>query len=115
MSLLTGTEKATEDKDCKGMVFRCSSSQFTYLEKSGKIVWGEKTFMKLLKRDSCPGCDQCAYMFDELHEFSLERDISFRPSLEPGAKYKLTVVDVGVDNETGYCDEWHLAFVKIEE
>lgn len=45
----------------------------------------------------------------------MDRDLDIRPNIEHGAKYRLTVVDVGHDWETGICDECHLAFIKIKE
>lgn len=108
-------QSTSVEETCPGLVFRCVHSQFSYEDRKGRIVWGERTFMRQLKKESCEGCRHCGFLWDDLHEFSVDRDLDIRPNIEHGAKYRLTVVDVGHDWETGICDEWHLAFIKIEE
>ena len=100
---------------CPGLVFRCSHSQFSYRDRKNRIVWGEKTMMRLLIKESCEGCRHCGYLEDELHEFSCERSADIRPGIEHGAKYRLTIVDIERDWESGMVDGWGLAFIKIEE
>lgn len=100
---------------CEGLVFRCVSSQFAYEDRKGRTVWGERTFMRQLKKESCEGCSKCLNMLGALKEFSSDSDVSVRPTLEHGAKYKLQGVDISHDYETGICDDWGLAFIKIEE
>lgn len=71
--------------------------------------------MRMLIKDSCDGCQHCGFLEGDLQEYSCERSVDIRPNIEHGAKYRLSVVDISRDWETGICDEWHLAFIKIEE
>ena len=66
--------------------------------------------MRQLKKKSCPGCKHCGYLLDELGEFD---EIDIRPYTEDGALYKLEVVDVSTDWESGLADDWNLAFIKV--
>lgn len=100
---------------CPGMVFRCIHSQYAYLDQRGRVIWGDRTVMRQLKKESCEGCSNCGYLYDSLSEFVGESPTDIRPEIEHGAKYRLTVVDIHKDWETGIVDDWNLAFIKIEE
>ena len=102
-------------KSCPGLVFRCIHSQYTYRDRKNRIIWGERTVMRQLIKESCPDCDRCGYLEDNLQEDSTEQNVDIRPRLEHGAKYRLAVVDVGYDWETGQCDSWTIAFILIED
>lgn len=104
-----------QKEQCEGLVFRCVSSQYTYRDRKNRIIWGERTVMRQLIKESCPGCDRCGYLEDNLQIDSTEQNVDIRPRLEHGAKYRLAVADVGYDWETGQCDSWTIAFILIED
>jgi len=103
----------TEEKEsCKGQVYRCHTNRF--VNSSGSYV--EKTTMRKLKTKSCRGCETCGYLDDDLREqLSYGEGIDIRPSVCDGEVYRLMVVDVSTDWETGIVDDWSVAFVLIEE
>lgn len=100
---------------CKGLVFRLSITQHYFVDDHKRIIWVDRTVMRQLKMDSCPGCRHCGYLHEYLDEFTTHNDIQIRPRINPGAKYELKVVDISRDPETGVVDDWSLAFVEIEE
>lgn len=96
---------------CKGHVFRGKLS--SYLNSKGHYVLTQS--MILLKRKSCQGCEQC----DGLNSFNEDLGMDRRPImpefLEDGALYKLNVVNVSRDWETGHTDDWDWEFIKHNE
>lgn len=95
---------------CKGKVYRCRVNAF--VNSKGEYVYQEK--MIPLKRKSCPGCDKCGYLEDQLPEFVSMGSAAEIQGIEDGAIYRLEVVNESRDWETGIIDDWDLAFIKCE-
>lgn len=120
MALFSSVEKVVREAmkevvPCKGKIFRCNKSMYTYNDR-GTIIWGEKVVMRELKKKSCPGCENCGYFDDDLSDMTNDGGdlVSIRPEIEHNALYKLEVVDVTIDYESGLCDGYELAFIKVE-
>jgi len=103
-------EEKYNKPECKGQIYRCNVNMF--LNSSGNYV--EKVTMRHLRTKSCRGCECCGYLEDDLREFiAIGEGASIRPAIKHGELYRLQIVDVGVDWETGAADEWHIAFVLL--
>lgn len=97
--------------ECKGKLFRCKDTRYTYDEK-GKIIFGHQTLMRELKRKSCPGCAHCEPMIDDLKDTSSP---IIKPVVKHGGLYRLDYGNISRDWETGIVDDWDLIFTLIEE
>lgn len=100
--------KPVELKACIGKVYRGRRNSF--VNKKGEYVYQER--MLPLKKQSCPGCKHCDYLFDELYD---GLSLPIIDNIEDGALYRLKVVNESMDWETGIIDDYDLQFVKIEE
>lgn len=56
-------ESKIKQSECKGLIYRANRSQ--YIQNN---IIGERTYLKLLKRKSCPGCEKCGWMIEYLDE-----------------------------------------------
>lgn len=93
---------------CKGLVYRAKVSQYI----SGDTI-GERTYLKILKRKSCPGCEACGHM-EEMFQEDIEQygsavDMSH---VEDGVAYRL-VLDISHPSYE-YPDEVEAEFKLIE-
>lgn len=76
----------TKDQ-CKGLVYRAKRSQYIY---DGAI--GERVYLKLLKRKSCPGCSKCDWMQEAFEEdLSCNGQAVDLSGVEDGKAYELVV------------------------
>jgi len=99
----------TQGNGCKGLVFRAHVSRYV---SGGRIC--ERRELRLLKRESCPGCKECGWIFDsQAEDLSNGCGVSL-DNLEDGALYRLTGSGTP-DHETGIVDwiEWDLSKVDI--
>lgn len=98
---------------CKGKVYRYT--EYTYFGKKGEFVSGYK--LSPLKRLSCPGCENCFWIEDDIQEgiFSNSHYIEINKGVKHNDTVRLTFHEDGRDWETGVVDSWHLVAVKIEE
>ncbi len=101
-------DEAKEKAGCKGLFFRYRGNNYFH---EGKLEF-KKTFTKL-KRKSCPGCNLCQSMEDDLGE-DLELVI-FPDNLTNEGIYELKVVNMTTDCETGYVDNWDIEFFPAED
>lgn len=100
-----------EGVSCKGLVFRCEINEYFSGE---RIV--QKTTYRLLKRKSCPGCDQCGFMRDDLNEMiSGQYGMIWPDNPKHGALYSPRVTNVARDWETGYVDDWDIILEEVVE
>jgi len=106
--LFEQAETVPEPEQCKGLVFRGYNSTF----KSGNHV-GRHQGIKLLKRQSCPGCEKCYFLLDFVSEDIYCGSLEM-PEIENGELYSIEVVVDGRDWETGYVDDCHARVYKIE-
>jgi len=96
-----------QEGKCKGLIFRGKLNTFFSID---KYVYQES--MVLLKKKSCPGCQECQFLLDDLPEM-LDRG-NLINDFEDGALYKLEMSNVITDWETGHADDWGLLFNKIK-
>lgn len=98
---------------CKDRFFRVRKNAYIH---NGKIVIS--TTLKELKRKSCPGCNVCGWMEDDLYEGLVnygESYIDGLDELKDGDMVRLNVVIDSTDYETGHADSWHLKAYKVDE
>ena len=107
---------------CDGLLFRGFSSTYYH---DGTI--GRKEGIRLLKRQSCKGGDDCkswdgedfstyccdTWFLEEMNEMLPDGVII--PDIEDGALYRIRVVNETYDFESGYCDGFDFEFYKVEE
>ena len=96
---------------CKGRIYRGRINAYV---SNGKYVYQES--MSFLKRESCKGCDKCNFLEDYLHEFACDIDgnLPIIKNIKDQALYKLKIVNMSRDWETGYVDEFDLEFVELK-
>ena len=100
-----------EKTKCLGLFYRGRIN--SYANARGDYVYKES--MTLLKRKSCPGCNNCYFLHDNLREIASEEYRPIIRNIEDGALYSLQAVNPSRDWETGIIDDWDLEFVKMEE
>jgi hypothetical protein len=77
---------------------------------------GMREGIKLLRRKSCPGCKDCIWMVEELNERADQSDIILpKGGIKQGALYRIEVVNISKDWESGIADEWDLQIVEVKE
>jgi hypothetical protein len=101
-----------EEKNCIGKLFRGYHSMFL----CDGTHFGYREGIKLLKRKSCPGCDHCFWMEDELYERANDGDVILpKGGIKQGALYRIEIANVSKDWESGIIDEWDLKIVEVKE
>ncbi len=109
-SLFDGRNLKPEGEPCKGLYYRASCSSYGDLEQIG-----ERVRLRLLKRRSCPGCDNCWGIIEILKEYiacDTPPDLS---RIEHGKIYTPSIRITSTGWETGYADEWEVQFTEVEE
>lgn len=96
---------------CNGLVYRARENNF--VNKRGEVVYSKR--MSPLKRESCPGCENCGYMLYELDEWISMGEVPIVKDFKHGAVYRLDITNIQKDWETGYVDGYDLVFVKIRD
>ncbi len=96
---------------CKGLTFRGYSSTFIS-HRSRRIERREG--VALLKNSSCPGCEKCDWMLDDMSEHIACETLNL-PEIEHGTLYSLKVANISRDSESGIIDDFDLEFYKIKE
>ena len=101
----------TERSKCNGLVFRGYSSRF-FDFKSKRLE--KKEGFRLLKRESCKGCQFCGFYFDDI-DIMLEQDqIIFPKEIKSECLYGIKVVNEERDWESGQIDGWDYEIYEIE-
>lgn len=96
---------------CKGIVWRLKVNRF--INKKGEVVYTER--MTRLKRESCPGCIECAWVLEGIQEFiDMGTPIQI-DKIEHNGKYSLKVINITTDWESGVMDGWDLKFSLMED
>lgn len=96
--------------ECKGIIFRANVTHYV----TG-INIGQKIRLRQLKRKSCPGCNKCRWIYDQIEEVNEDWPIIGIDKVKNGKLYTITVTNIGRDFETGLVDEWDLAIVEWKE
>jgi hypothetical protein len=118
MSFLINSIKNLEkDKKppCNGPVYRASVRSFQSTTINGQERLNFNIQLNRLKRKSCPGCEQCGYIYDYLDEIVENDEIEGVCDVEDKKLYRFEFVEDGYDYEGGYCDDWHLKLVEFKE
>lgn len=87
--------------ECKGLIFRYSSNLYMSAHRSIE----DRRSLRLLKRDSCSGCDNCYWMWEHLKEEIYCVESEYLDGLIAGFKYKLI--------PTGPMDEIEFVFKRL--
>ena len=99
-------------EECKGLIFRCEIT--SWVGSDNDVNFKER--YRFIKSASCPGCEQCGFLWDDLHERTC--DPIYQTILrngDHGKLYELKVTGVSHDWETGIVDDWDIEFVKLPE
>ncbi len=98
---------AEEPNECKGIIFRGHVSQYF---DGNKLVLKQE--LRILKRKSCPGCEKCGFLLDEINEGT---HIIFPDEIKNGKLYSCKVTNMSRDYETGYVDGWDILIYEVKE
>jgi len=98
---------------CKGIVFRASVSQWMSVQRDINF----KKQLRVLKRKSCPGCEQCHWLWDDLSERMSEfyPQDSIIADVEDGKLYTIITTNLSTDWESGIIDGYDLEFIEYKE
>lgn len=99
-----------DEVKCRGVYFRGSVYE----------GWDGRTYssiirLKLLKRMSCPGCEHCGWIYDQLHEVGPDWPLVGIEKVEDGKIYTIGVCNESKDWETGIVDQWDLEVVDLNK
>lgn len=105
---LLKAKNSISSNSCKGQIFRADVQMC--MTKRGVMF---SVRLNKLKRMSCPGCEYCSWITDDLSEIDPDHwPIIGIESAEHGKLYTLEMCNVGRDYETGMVDEWDLRVVE---
>lgn len=109
-SLSVEDENPPDVVECKGIFFRYSRS--SYVSSHQSVEFRES--YRLLKKKSCPGCDECRYFWEELSMDDVDTFNMEWPK-EPchGDLYKVRYIAGWKDSDGDYYD-WSWALDKVE-
>jgi hypothetical protein len=94
---------------CTGLVFRGFNSMFF---SGGKLERREG--IRLLKRESCNGCEKCGWMLENLSQDDCSETI-IMPTIDDGKVYTVKITNESRDWETGYVDDYDLEVVLLKD
>jgi hypothetical protein len=116
IDLLDFSDLEPDKKDpevCKGVVFRGHRSCYWSAQRQTLAF---KQDLRLLKKKSCPGCQQCYWMFEDLSEMSFnESFILPKRGIQEGKLYSVRVTNISKDWESGIVDNWDLEVYEVDE
>ncbi len=107
------TNQGDSQKPCTGLVFRFSTS-LCVTQHNGLL---QRQELRLLKRKSCPGCEECGWIMDCIKEdiyLDGGKDSSMFSKMEHGKLY-IPHFTWHKDWETGIEDDYDLDFVEYTE
>lgn len=98
-------------KDCKGLYWRGSENIF--IDGDGRIK--QTNELRILKKKSCPGCEKCGWIFDEISG-SIDCGVASNllSKIEHGKLYQLKC-DTTTEWETGITEVDKIWFEEVEE
>lgn len=95
-------------ENCKGVIYK---ADVQHCKTERGILYSIR--LNKLKRMSCPGCNQCVYIEDDINEIGPGRSqIKNIEMVEHGKLYTIEVCDISRDYETGIIDDWNLEVVE---
>ena len=92
---------------CTGLVFRGFNSFFWSGEKLER-----REGIRLLKKKSCPGCEKCGFILDDLSVQVIIGSM-IMPSIEDGKLYTVRITNQSTDWETGYVDDYDTEVILL--
>lgn len=98
-----------KENACKGQIFKADVS--FYRTSRG---FAETTKLNLMKRMSCPGCEYCGWVFEEISKIGYGYDFTIPNEIEHGKFYTLVMTNPNRDWETGVVDDWDVEVVEFE-
>jgi hypothetical protein len=107
--LAAKSEPIPGEIECKGLVFRANRSQYF----TGSTL-ASRTELRLLKRKSCPGCEKCGWLWDELRQSDFNNRLDF-DAVSHGKCYTIDMCNVSTDWESGVIDDYDLEFIEVKE
>jgi hypothetical protein len=63
---------------------------------------------------SCPGCEGCDWMEDEIRNF-IDNDTPITHEPKEGQLYRVAIINEERDWESGIIDAWDIAFVPLKD
>lgn len=103
-------EVENSSPECNGTVFRANVQM---CRTARGIMFSVR--LDKLKRKSCPGCEKCGWIDEELSQVDNDNPIIGIESCEHGELYTLTTCNHSTDWETGQVDGWDLKVVPYHE
>jgi hypothetical protein len=106
-------DEEKEESKCKGIVYRGVVSSYISSHNSVEV----RKSLRILKRESCPGCSKCGWMNDFINEDIWGGDfhsVDYLPNIENGKKYRLQISTYH-DHETGYSEVDGSEFVEVKD
>lgn len=94
-------------KECKGLIFRGYNKQFV----SGNHI-GLHQGLKLLKRKSCPGCEECSWVMEQIADMLKFNQVIW-PEIEDGKLYSVHTTNEKRDLETGLVDDYDFEIFEV--
>jgi hypothetical protein len=94
---------------CKGRFYRGYVTKY-----QTKYGIAKKIEVRILKRMSCPGCDKCGGIDEDLNMGLWEDYISLE-GIEDGKIYQTEYYNVSTDWEGGYVDSYDIRFVEVKD
>jgi len=97
-------------KECKGIFWKGKTSAFVSSHKSIEI----RKSLILLKRKSCPGCEECECIWEHLNE-DIWEEYSYLNNIENNKIYTFKVnILSGIENGIHYEEVSHISFIEAE-
>lgn len=90
---------------CKGLYYRVRVSRY----RSSNGVIAHRREYRPLQRLSCHGCARCDWMWDAL----ADADYKFLDGGKDGDVVRLVMANISHDPESGYVDDFDLAFTSL--
>ena len=101
--------------ECKGVILRARVSHFADSNVDYSIRIGLHIRFNMLKKKSCPGCDECFWIHDQIGEVSNDWPIADMDRVEDGKMYRIVIANVEKDWESGMVDAWDFGLVEFKE
>ena len=98
-------------KDCKGLYWRGSENIF--IDCDGRIK--QTNELRILKKKSCPGCEKCGWIFDQISEtIASGTPSNLLSKIEHGKLYQFRW-NITTEWESGITEIDEIWFEEVEE
>jgi hypothetical protein len=96
---------------CRGRIYRADVQH--YVGKREDIVL--KLVLRPLLRESCPGCEKCGWLLEQINEFVENDRVIGMESIEKGRKYTFRIANICKDWETGIVEDFDIEAVEVRK